>query len=85
MVLDDVNWTDEQKYPRDLQKAIFSGQGTFEQCSGHAFMRTIVHGRPVIIVMNDETADDRSRLQRWQADPWISANVRFCSIPVRLF
>lgn len=98
------------RYDYDLQKAIFSGQGTFEQCSAHAFNRTIVHGsarqplrslvspafpsvamevtvhrRPVIIVMNDQTAEEQDRLNRWREDPWIKDNVRFVSIPAPLF
>ena len=93
-----------------MQKAIFSGQSTFEQCSLHAFNRTIVHGsarrpfscfvslafssftmgvtvhrRPVIIVMNDQTAEEPERLNRWRADPWIKDNVRFVNIPAPLF
>jgi hypothetical protein len=85
VVMDDVDWNGDAKYPRDMLKAILSGQDVFEQCSAHAFNRTILHGRGVIAVMNNETQGEKALIQKWKDDPWIRGNVVFHEVSQRLF
>ena len=85
VVCDDIDWQDESKYSRDLKKALFSGQDSFDRCSADAFMRTLKHGKPLAVVMNDETAEEKARLESWKSDPWICANVIFVNVAHPLF
>ena len=68
IVFDDIDWSAKNKYTRDTQKAIFSGQASFDECSSDAYMRTITHGKPVIVCMNNETLEEGNVLKEWQAD-----------------
>ena len=85
IVFDDIDWSAKNKYTRDMQKAIFSGQASFDKCSADAYMRTITHGKPVIVCMNNETLEEGNVLKEWQADPWKQKNVVFCEIPAPLY
>ena len=82
VVFDDVDW---QSYTRDQHKAIMSGQATFDMCSSHAFMRTISHGVPVVILLNDETPAEQEVIKSWMEDPWKQQNVVFVRIAARLY
>ena len=79
-VFDDIDWEERTKYPRDLQKALFSGAESFEKCTSDAFMRTLKMGIPSIIVMNDETPEEQRLLKNWREDPWKRENMDFLAI-----
>ena len=62
-----------------------SGQATFDMCSSHAFMRTISHGVPVVILLNDETPAEQEVIKSWMEDPWKRQNVVFVRIAAPLY
>ena len=82
IIFDDVDW---RIYSRDVLKAILSGQQTFDKCTGDAYMRTIRHGRPVVVILNNDTSEEQQRIVDWQADAWTAANMFFCHVPSPLF
>ena len=80
VVFDDIDWSDPTKYSYDLCKALLSSPNVLRHCSSHAFMRPVPHGLPVIIIMNDQTAEEKALLQKWKTDPWFSVNLWFVEI-----